>query len=58
MTLDDNKMYRIKFKYADDYSNWEWRYQECVMSSVEACITAYGLGENCTFKILSVEPVD
>ena len=28
-------MKKIKFKYRDEISNWEWREQECVVSSVE-----------------------
>ena len=51
-------MFRIEFKYADDMSNWEWRFQECIVSSVEACIKIYGLGKNCEYEILSVEKID
>ena len=28
-------MLSITFKYADAMSNWEWRTQHCVVSSVE-----------------------
>lgn len=51
-------MYHIKFKYADQYSNWEWRYQECTMSSVEECKRIYGLGVDCNYEIISVEEVN
>ena len=27
-------MYKIKFKYRDKLSNWEWREQSCTVSSV------------------------
>jgi len=50
-------MKRIKFRYADSYSNWEWRYQECTMSSVRECIKVYDLGVDCDYEILSVEEV-
>ena len=51
-------MYRIKFKYRDSYSNWEWRNQECTMSSVDECIKMYGLGQDCDYEIVSVEKVN
>lgn len=50
-------MLRIKFKYKDEMSNWEWREQECMMSSVEQCIRIYGLGVDCQYQILSVEEI-
>ena len=51
-------MKHIKFKYADAMSNWEWREQECTVSSVEECIRIYGLGVDCEYEIISVEDVD
>lgn len=51
-------MKRIKFKYADSMSNWEWRTQECTVSSVDECIRIYGLGMDCEYEIISVEDVD
>lgn len=50
-------MLRIKFRFRDDYSNWEWRNQECTMSSVNECIKVYGLGNDCDYEILSVEEI-
>lgn len=50
-------MLRIKFKYRDDMSNWEWREQSCTMSSVEECKKTYGLGIDCDYQIISVEEV-
>ena len=50
-------MKKIKFKYRDETSNWEWRKQECVVSSVEECIKIYGLGIDCDYQILSVEDI-
>ena len=48
-------MIRVKFKYKDAMSNWEWKRQECVVSSVEECKKIYGLGIDCDCRILSVE---
>ena len=48
-------MLKIKFRYADAWSGWNWRYQECIMSSVSECIKAYGLGVDCQYEILKVE---
>ena len=50
-------MKKIKFKYADAYSNWEWRTQSCIVESVEECIKIYGLGVDCDYVILEVEDV-
>ena len=50
-------MKKIKFKYRDEISNWEWREQECVGSSVEEWIKIYGLGIDCDYQILSVEDI-
>lgn len=50
-------MVKIKFKYRDAMSHWEWREQECVMSSVLECIKIYGLGVDCDYEIISVEEV-
>ena len=52
-----SEMVRVKFEYADALSNWEWRKQECVVSSVEECIRIYGLGVDCEYRIISVEEV-
>lgn len=48
-------MIRVKFEYKDAMSNWEWKRQECVVSSVEECKKIYGLGIDCDYRILSVE---
>ena len=48
-------MLRIKFRYADALSGWEWREQECVVSSVAKCKEIYGLGIDCEYQIISVE---
>jgi hypothetical protein len=56
--------YLIKFKYADRYSNWEWRDQQCALyanSAVDArlkCIDFYGLGKDCDYQIVSVEEIN
>lgn len=50
-------MVHIKFRYADHLGNWEWRTQECIVSSVDECIRIYELGIDCKYEILSVEEV-
>ena len=50
-------MLHIKFKYADAMSNWQWREQECIVSSVAECKRIYGLGIDCDYEILSIEEV-
>ena len=47
-------MFEIVFEYRDEMSNWEWRRQSCVMSSVEECKKVYGLGVDCDYRIISV----
>lgn len=51
-------MFKIKFRYADALSNWQWREQCCIVSSVEECKKIYGLGIDCEYEILSVEEID
>lgn len=48
-------MLHIKFRYADAMSNWQWREQQCTVSSVEECKRIYGLGIDCEYEIISVE---
>lgn len=50
-------MLKIEFEYADAMSNWEWRRQSCIVSSVEECEIIYGLGIDCEYRIISVEEV-
>ena len=50
-------MLRIKFRYADAYSNWEWHNQECTVSSIAECKKIYGLGIDCDYEIISVEEI-
>ena len=50
-------MKKITFRYADAMSNWQWRTQKCVVSSVAECIKIYGLGIDCDYEILSIEEV-
>ena len=50
-------MLKIKFEYADAMSNWEWREQECVVSSVAECKRIYGLGIDCEYRIISIEKI-
>lgn len=57
------KTYEVKFQYADSYSHWNWRNQQCTVSAkdedeaVFKCIKMYGLGYDCQYKIISVEEV-
>lgn len=51
-------MLHIVFEYRDAWSNWKWKRQECVMSSVQRCIELYGLGIDCEYRIISVEEVE
>lgn len=50
-------MVKVTFKYCDAMSNWEWKTQTCVVSSVEECIRLYGLGIDCEYKIVKIEEV-
>ena len=48
-------MVHVKFKYRDQLSGWEWREQECTVSSVDQCISIYGLNQgDVEYEILSV----
>lgn len=51
-------MLHITFEYADAMSNWEWRRQECTVSSVAECKKIYGLGVDCDYRIVKIEQVD
>ena len=50
-------MLKIKFRYRDEWSKWEWREQECIVQSVEECKAIYGLGIDCDYEIISVERI-
>ena len=50
-------MLHIKFEYADEMSGWQWRKQECVVSSVAECKRLYGLGIDCNYRIISIEEI-
>ena len=50
-------MLKIDFEYADEWSNWEWRKQSCIVSSVEECKKIYGLGVDCNYKIIDIKEV-
>lgn len=50
-------MLHIIFEYADAMSDWEWRQQECYVSSVKKCIELYGLGVACDYRIIKIEKV-
>lgn len=49
-------MLNITFKYRDEMSNWEWRTQSCVVSSVKECKRIYGLGNgDVEYEILEIK---
>lgn len=48
-------MVKIKFRYRDEKSDWQWRNQSCTVDSVEECKKIYGLGVDCEYEIISVE---
>ena len=48
-------MLHITFKYRDNYTNGEWREQECWVNSIQECKEIYGLGIDCEYQIISVK---
>ena len=50
-------MLKIKFKYTDEYSNGEWKEQECIVRSLKECKELYGLGIDCEYQIISIEEI-
>ena len=50
-------MLKITFEYADALSNWEWRQQTCIVSSLAECKRIYGLGIDCDYRIISIEKI-
>ena len=53
-------MLKITFEYRDELSNWEWRKQTYIMSSVQKCveiITSWVNNVDCDYRIISVEEV-
>lgn len=51
-------MVEVKFRYADALSNWKWREQSCVVTSVKECKRIYGLGIDCEYEIISVKDLE
>lgn len=51
-------MLEITFRYADAMSNWEWREQSCVVTSVAECKRIYGLGIDCEYEIISIRKIN
>ena len=50
-------MGEVIFEVRDDYTNGKWVKQSCVVSSVQECKKIYGLGIDCEYRILEVNPV-
>lgn len=52
-------MLKIKFKYADEWGNWEWHTRECIVESVQECVRIYGLLEDdVKFEMISIVPLE
>ena len=51
-------MVEVKFKYQDRYTNGKWNEQSCIVESVADAIKIYGLGVDCSYKIISVREVN
>lgn len=51
------KLLKITFQYMDDYSKG-WKEQECVCSSIKECKELYGLGIDCSYRIIKVEELN
>ena len=57
------KYYEVKFQYADSYSNWNWRNQQCSVEAknedeaIAKCKNMYDLGVDCDYKIVSVTEI-
>ena len=52
-------MIKVVFEYADELSEWEWRRQECIVSSLEECRRIYGLyhSEPVKWRFVEVEEI-
>ena len=50
-------MLHIVFQYKDEYTNDEWKEQECIVQSLKECKEIYGLDE-CEYRIVSIEEVE
>ena len=56
--------YEVKFQYADAYSNWSWRNQQCMVygnseaEAISKCKDLYGLGIDCEYKIISATQIN
>lgn len=50
-------MFKIRFKYRDEYSRGNWNEQECICRSLQECKEFYGLGIDCEYEIISIEKV-
>lgn len=51
-------MLKITFEYRDKYNYPNWSKQTCKCESLKECKEFYGLGVDCEYHILSVEPID
>lgn len=47
------KLVRIVFEYKDEWSNGEWRRQECLVRSLQECKKIYGL-DKCEHRIIEI----
>lgn len=52
-------MFNITFRYKDAMSNWEWRNQSCIVSSLTECKRIYGLDNgDVEYEILEVKEIN
>lgn len=52
-------MLNITFRYKDAMSNWEWRNQSCIVSSLTECKRIYGLDNgDVKYEILEVKEIN
>lgn len=49
-------MVHIIFEYKDEYTNGEWKQQECIVRNLKECKEIYGL-DFCEYRIILIEEV-
>ena len=51
-------MKKITFKYADAMSDWKWKTQSCIVSSLDECKRIYGLyDDDVMYEIIKIEEI-
>lgn len=49
-------MLKIKFRYKDEYTCGEWRFQECTVRTLSECLDIYGLNK-IEYEILEIKEI-